>query len=323
MSIIPALSSYIPGLYAIQLDKDQSITNASEILQEKISNLNIIEYGSFKQRLLSHRIIEPIIWIGHGDKEGINTINGKLTWQYFSKDLFFTPSKDIILSCYSSEILKQSSLTDKNVITFNNEIDSIYGSLIISYLITGKDSLIMDAAHHFWSILKGDVEYQPLHELDPGVGTSDPEISQMIQDIANIPTSYAQAKGLQSYVIYKMSGIELGFHLMSLVILVIELVLACTLAPYQFSFLEAALIDFWVIGIVSFLTTIAYYAGGLMTESECIDEMLSGFSLIGECIYKAYRSASIIEMIIFINLVIAAGVITGIELFCDTLSAVL
>ena len=321
MPFVQAFSTAAPGRYVIYLDKDQSITQAMATIQEKIPDINRIAYGSTKYHLLSHRIIEPLVWVGHGDKEGINSVEGKITWEALANDLLLTPTKDIVLACYSSEILKHTSLTGENIITFDNEIDSILGGLITSYLLTGRESIIMDAALHYRSILKGEKNFQPLHELDPGEPGGDPAISQMLQEIANIPTSYAQINGLQSYVFYKMSGIELVYHFMAFIILVIELVLACTLAPYQFTFLEAAIIDFMTMGVVSFLTTIAYYSCGIMTESECIDEMVSSFSLIGQCIYKAYCATSIWEQVAFWILVVGAGVVTALELFCDVLSA--
>ncbi|MGC9779404.1 MAG: hypothetical protein HZR80_09205 [Candidatus Heimdallarchaeota archaeon] len=71
---IHAFSTFVPGMVAIQLDKDDAIINASETLQENIPEISVIEYGSFKYHLMAHRIIQPLVWIGHGDEVGI-TIN--------------------------------------------------------------------------------------------------------------------------------------------------------------------------------------------------------------------------------------------------------
>ncbi|MGC9781298.1 MAG: hypothetical protein HZR80_18800 [Candidatus Heimdallarchaeota archaeon] len=336
MPFVQSFSTFVPGMYAIELDRDGSITNAVDTLKENVPNINIIEYGSAKHLFLSHRIIEPIVWIGHGDKEGISTTTGKLSWLSFSKELFISPSIDIVLSCHSGELVSQTPLTDEKVLTFNNDIDSIYGSLIVSYLLTGQQSIITEAANHYWSILKSETEYQPLIDLDPGGGddggdtgdddsggndSTDPDISVLIQQIADMPDSYAQIKYLQDYVFYKMSGIELGFHLISLIILVIELVLACTLAPYQFTFIQAAAIDFMTVGIVSMLTGMAYYVDGQMTEAELVDEFLGSFSVIGECIWKAYKATTIWERITFIALLVAGGIILSLQLLGDALTA--
>ncbi len=333
MPFVQSFSTFVPGMYAIELDRDGSITNAVDTLKENVPNINIIEYRSAKHLFLPHRIIEPIVWIGHGDKEGISTTDEKLSWLSFSKELFMSPSIDIVLSCHSSELVSQTPLTDEKVLTFNNDIDSIYGSLIVSYLLTGQQSMITEAANHYWSILKSETEYQPLIDLDPGGGddgddgdsggndSTNPDISTLIQQIADMPNSYAQIKYLQDYVFYKMSGIELAFHLISLIILVIELVLACTLAPYQFSFIQAAAIDFMTVGIVSMLTGFAYYTNGQMTEAELVDEFLGSFALIGECIWKAYKATNIWERITFIALIVAGGIILGVQLMCDALTA--
>ena len=74
-------------------------------------------------------------------------------------------------------------------------------------------------------------------------------------------------------------------------------------------------------GIVSFLTTIAYYSCGIMTESECIDEMISSFSLTGQLIYKAYCGTTIVEQWVFATLAINSGVITAITLLGAKLTA--
>ena len=319
---IQAFSTFVPGTFAIHLDRDDAIATASNTLRENIPEMNILEYGSLRYQLLAHRIIQPLIWIGHGNKDGI-TINNELSsWEEFSKDLQYTPGKDVVLSCYSQEVIDQTSLTQEKVIAFNGEIDAVYGSLIVSYLFTGEEQLIMDAANHYWSILKSDVDYQPLQfELDPGTGAGNPDISAMLQQIANLPTSYAEIKGMRSYVFVKMSGIELGFHFISLILLCIELILMVALAPYQFSFIQAAAISFMTNGMVSFLTAIAYLAGGQMTEAECVDEMLGTLPSVGECVWKAIQAGPLWEKIVLIGLAIASGAILIAELLGDILSA--
>ncbi len=136
---IQAFSTFVPGTFVIHLDREDAIDSASNTLRENIPELNILEYGSLKYQLLAHRIIQPLIWIGHGNKEGICINNELSSWEDFSKDLQYTPSKDVVLSCYSQQVIDQSSLTQEKVITFNGEIDAIYGSLIVSYLFTGED----------------------------------------------------------------------------------------------------------------------------------------------------------------------------------------
>ncbi len=180
----------------------------------------------------------------------------------------------------------------------------------------------MDAAKHYWSIIKNDIEYQMLQfELDPGQGAGDPEISTMLQQIANIQTTYHEGIFGQEFVVHNLSGIELGFHIISLILLTFELILMVALAPYQFSFIQAATISFMTNGMVSFLSAIAYLASGQMTEDECLDEMLGTLPSAGECIWKAIQAGPLWEKIALIGLAIASGILLVAELLGDILSA--
>lgn len=130
MPFLQAFSTAVPGEYVIQLERDKTITKTMDTLQDNIPQLSSITYGSWKYLLLAHRIVEPLVWIGHGDKEGINTFHGKLSWERFSHDVVLSPSMDIILSCYSQELITETSLTSNEVVTFRGEIDATLGGLV-------------------------------------------------------------------------------------------------------------------------------------------------------------------------------------------------
>jgi len=250
------------------------------------------------------------------------TTQGLLAWEDFSRDLQCTHSIDVVLSCYSSELTIQTLLTEEDVLTFNNEVDSIFGSLIVSYLFTKQQSLLIEAAIHHWSIIKSKKEFQPLQfELDPGGDGADPEISQMLQQIANLPTSYSELTGMQEYVLFKMSGIELGFHFISLILLAIQLILAVALVPSQFSFIQGAAVSFVTTGMLTFLTSMAYVTAGQMTEDEFVDEFLGTLPSVGECIWKAVKAAPLWEKVALGFLAIASLGILVAELLGDALSA--
>jgi len=158
-------------------------------------------------------------------------------------------------------------------------------------------------------------------ELDSGLGASDPEISLMLQQIANMPTSLAQLQNSQEYVCFKLSGIEFGFHIISLIILVIQLLLAVALVPAQFTFIQGAAVSFVTTGILTFMTSMAYVTAGQMTEDEFVDEFLGTLPSVGQCIWKAVKAAPIGEKIALGALAIASLGILIVELLGNALSA--
>lgn len=113
---IQALTTSVPGTIAIQLDRDDTVISTSKTLQENVPGISIIDYDSFKFHLVSQRVLQPIVWIGHGNEEGISTNNELITWTAFSQEIERSQSQDIVLSCHSDEIIQQTTLTENDVI---------------------------------------------------------------------------------------------------------------------------------------------------------------------------------------------------------------
>ncbi|RLI71948.1 hypothetical protein DRO91_05050 [Candidatus Heimdallarchaeota archaeon] len=262
---VQAFSTFVPGIFAIHLDReDKAITSASNALQEHIPELTILEYGSFKYWLFAHRSVQPLIWIGHGNKGGI-TIKNKLTpWGRFANEVVLSSSIDIILSCYSRELIAQTSLTSSDVVTFKGVIDATLGGLITAWLLTGSDEPLLKASAHYLSLYQGEEPYEPLFEFEPGGGSA---------SSIDLPPSYNGLRSLQSYVMCKMSGIELAYHLLMLFVLVVQILLAIYISYNQFSFLQAAAAEFFVVGVMSLLLNFAYYTDGAMTIDELIENL--------------------------------------------------
>ncbi|MBN1330663.1 MAG: hypothetical protein JXA54_14410 [Candidatus Heimdallarchaeota archaeon] len=317
MPYVQAFSTAAPGRYVIYLEEDQSITQTLVTMKEQMPDISSIAYGSVKYQLLVHRITEPLVWVGHGDKEGINTAQGKLSWGRFAQEVKRSPMMDIVLSCYSSELLEQKVLTGQDAITFTGEIDATLGGLVATWLLTGETTVLQHAIERSLSLHCGKVAYDPLHELDPGEPGGDPTISQMLQQIADLPTNYYDLEGSQQYFIHNLSGVELCFHIASLVLLVIEIALVLSIGLEEFSFIAAGMIDFYTTGIVSFLMAIASYYTGIITEAEVIDEIVGSITTIGECLVKAFQSSPTWEKILFGALVGINVLFLLIEFFTD------
>jgi hypothetical protein len=79
-SFVQSFSSVLPGNYIIELDSDETISNAISTIKKNVPKTAVVKYGSLKHLLISHRIVNPLIWIGHGNKEGINSQQDLIPW---------------------------------------------------------------------------------------------------------------------------------------------------------------------------------------------------------------------------------------------------
>ncbi len=105
------------------------------------------------------------------------------------------------------------------------------------------------------SLQTGETTFQPLHELDSGYGG-------MVESI-DLPSSYNELEGSQNYIFGKMSGIELAYHILYLIVLVISIIACITLSVYLFSFFKTATIKLFTVGVFSFLVNIFTYLDGV------------------------------------------------------------
>lgn len=311
-----ALSTSVPGTIAIQLGEDESINCATRTLQNNLPGISIIEYNSFKYHLISHRVVQPIIWIGHGTQEGILANNALMKWTQFSEKIKQSRSLDIILSCYSSEIIQQTTLTRNDVITFNNGIDSILGSLFIAYALTGSQTILSQAGNHYLSLLNKETPYRPLRMMPGdggGGGGNDPPSP-------NIPSSFQAAESSHSYVIFNLSGIELAYWIIMLVVLALNLIIGIPVSHTEWGFITKAAAMFFTVGKFTLITSLALYAGGMMTEGALIENIFRSFHEIFGCIAQAIIAASAGEIILFIAMLYLARILIGLELLLDVLT---
>ncbi len=262
---VQALSIAVPGRYVISLEKDEAITKAINTIQDEVPDINNIAYGSVRYYLLSNRIIEPLVWVGHGNEDGINSVKGKITWESFAQDILASPASDIVLSCYSSELYKQELLTKQDVITFNEEVDATLGGLVTSWFLTGENTILQRAIDYSFSLQSREISYEPLFDLDPGLGGG-------TGGSMNLPSTYSELSNpfyQSNYVFLKLSGIELVFHLVMLGVLILQILFAIYISPNLTIFQEYAE-SFFVFGTVQLLTTAYLYQSGQMSSNEAI-----------------------------------------------------
>ncbi len=162
MSVIPAFTTPTVSVLAVKMDDDLSIDAAIRTLEQNTPGIHVVEYGSFEYNLLLWRSINPTIWISHGSEEGFK-LNGEICdWSNLEKPIRTTKNKDIILSCHSDSLIKQTSLTDKDVITFNSAVDAELGALLVSYALTNNNGIINKIKSRIETVIYSPKSYTPL-----------------------------------------------------------------------------------------------------------------------------------------------------------------
>ena len=87
-----------------------------------------------------------------GDKSGVFLGGEKLSWEEFAEQVKTTPSKDLILTCYSERILNYT----RDAVTFgNNPIDAVIGANLASYILTGETKPLKLAVDRVVRIMSG------------------------------------------------------------------------------------------------------------------------------------------------------------------------
>ena len=142
MSVITAITSPVMGVTIVKMGDNNAIDKSILAIREDVPNPYILEYSSLEFSLRISHCFGPVIWIGHGNDQGISTDNLQMSWVEFASNIEKTPSKDIVLSCDSKNLIKQTDLEETDVFTFEGEIDAVIGGLFSSYLITRSQTII-------------------------------------------------------------------------------------------------------------------------------------------------------------------------------------
>jgi len=139
---------------------DSTINLAIENIKQNYHNVIIVEYESLHYALVLSRVLGPVIWIGHGNEEGIQIDNHIISWKEASELVDITKGKDIFLSCNSYKILEYSNKAD--VITFGDFVDVNVASNIALFAITKNFNFIQKALKNYKTIESGKQRFLPL-----------------------------------------------------------------------------------------------------------------------------------------------------------------
>ncbi len=277
MPFVQALTSPIPNQMIVKLDDSPSVLEAISTLKQNIPNAVVVDFDSAEYNLKYWRFLGVSIWVSHGDKQGV-LIDGEIAqWNTLEDPVKGTLNKDIVLSCYSNELIKQTDLDSEQVLTFEGEIDAIFGSLVISYVLTQNSAIMPQITSRISKIRNGDSVLEPLVILlDPGAGggggssTTDP---------------------LLDYAIYRLSWAELSYHLGSLILLVL-LTAVDLYIPSNLPFVQTMALQLVAQPFLGVLMALVYFANGWSEFDSAIIDIFGWFVDSLEILHACFNAAA-------------------------------
>ena len=87
LGVIQAFSTPVMGSIAVRMSNDETIDKSIAILESNLDNLIVLDYNTLEFAIEISRRIGPVIWVGHGDAEGIRTDKNLITWDDFTNSI--------------------------------------------------------------------------------------------------------------------------------------------------------------------------------------------------------------------------------------------
>jgi len=148
------------GTIIVAFDGSTEERAAIKVLTEELDNTKVVQYGSFEYHLVKMRAINSIVFIGHGDENGIRNRGDIISSEEFGPQVQSCIARDVyVLSCFAGGLTEQADL-DRSV-TFSGVIDAEMGALAIAIrvlLSKGKIDRADSAFDRFVDVLEERIE---------------------------------------------------------------------------------------------------------------------------------------------------------------------
>ncbi|MCE7740951.1 MAG: hypothetical protein GOP50_00710 [Candidatus Heimdallarchaeota archaeon] len=170
MSLVMALSTPVNSVLAVKLSDDDATNLSIQTLRNNIDNVIVVDYDTLEYSIYINRIIAPVIWVGHGNENGVTFEGEQISWNDFSRNILKTLNSDIMLSCHSSNLIEKTALTTSEVFTFNGIVDAVLGALIASMVCSQTVDVGDSLLNRLESIISNKDELTPLLIDGKGIG---------------------------------------------------------------------------------------------------------------------------------------------------------
>jgi hypothetical protein len=161
------LTAPITNPIVVKMDNSPAVNTATETLQENTPGAAVVDYNSLAYDLDMWRAYGGVIWVGHGSQQGVETQQGSLSWKDLAAKVEDTPSKDVILTCYSAAILAYVP-QGKVPLAFRGVMDAKLGALIVSYALTKNKAILGEAIQDIMDLMSGKAQPMLLRYMEPG-----------------------------------------------------------------------------------------------------------------------------------------------------------
>lgn len=117
----------------VKYSSDEATNVATDTMKAKIPNTISVKYTNPLKHLFLMGAFATIIYVGHGEEEGIKTHNGVLPWPEFKASVSHTPANlQYIVACNSHQQADAiSHTTGKRVLGFKGNVDAKVAALAI------------------------------------------------------------------------------------------------------------------------------------------------------------------------------------------------
>jgi hypothetical protein len=176
-SFIGALSTPLANTIIVSFGHTEAETAAIDILHEEIPNAINVDFGGFQYNLLKMRAIGPVIYVGHGNTQGIQNGKTVVSAERMACEVKSCASSEIfIIACNSENIAAHDK--SGRVHGFSNFIDAELAALetVIRISVSQRDiSTAFRVFDRFMNVaqnkISGNSEVLALPlVLDPGTG---------------------------------------------------------------------------------------------------------------------------------------------------------
>ncbi|NWF95113.1 MAG: hypothetical protein HXY34_03135 [Candidatus Thorarchaeota archaeon] len=245
MSVVPL--TLVPVVHTViaPLSHDAATDAGVSQLAEFLPGAIVVNPFSLLGRLVLLRAIVDVVWVCHGNPDGLHTQSGLVTWDYFREFMGLTPAtRQYVMSCHSAGLLDRFPSLERTV-----PRSSVVGGVIDAGLLAGLTAMHIHLFH-------GDVDAARIVLMASLESTLERVCNNQVLPLGLGPNEiFWAAVGVAFLVISLLAGAGMGWALEEETIRAVGLMLA---VGYLENLTNIVLLCIgWLSGAVSFLAFLA------------------------------------------------------------------
>lgn len=133
--VMVAFSTPITGPVVVIFGHSEAECVVARVIREEFPKTRIVEFGSFETGFVLYRAVSDVIYVAHGDEQGIPFGTGVLSWDYMANIAMHVPSRSqYFAACYSAKASELASehRSRSRFVGFDGMVDANIGALAIA-----------------------------------------------------------------------------------------------------------------------------------------------------------------------------------------------